>query len=156
MHNSTSMITLEGGRERGEGMMITELKPVCVCAEAGNAKANGREPKSCSGRVFNLKLDRFCHGGNCVARTSTPPSRVENSAQVSSCQLGCGLFCLSVPTDDSRYKCARWSFFFLFFRAPTIDPLGGRRALYNFSTLHREGVREREREREKEKNLKYF
>ena len=27
--------------------------------EAGSAKANGREPKSCLGRVFNFKLGHF-------------------------------------------------------------------------------------------------
>jgi hypothetical protein len=37
--------------------------------------------------VFIVKLGCFCYKCNCVAKTSTPASRVENSAQVMSCQL---------------------------------------------------------------------
>jgi len=53
----------------------------------GSAKANGREPKSCLGRVFNSKLGHtamLCR--KCMAWQAAT-SRVENSAQGSSCQL---------------------------------------------------------------------
>jgi hypothetical protein len=51
----------------------------------GSAKANGREPITCLGRVFNYKLDCFevmheTQACGCMAR-----SMVDNSAQVSSC-----------------------------------------------------------------------
>jgi hypothetical protein len=52
---------------------------------AGSAKANGREPKTCLGRVFHYKsghLEDVCETQVC---RSTPTSVVENSAQVSSC-----------------------------------------------------------------------
>ncbi len=42
---------------------------------------------SCLGRVFNSKLGCFCSEFNSMAQTSTPTSRVENSAHVASCQL---------------------------------------------------------------------
>ncbi len=47
----------------------------------------GREDKSCLGRVFNFKFGCLCAECNCMAYPSMPTSRVENSAQVSSCQL---------------------------------------------------------------------
>ncbi len=54
--------------------------------QAGSAISNGREPRSCLGRVFNIKLGSFVSKQlNCMARTHTATSRVENSAQVSSC-----------------------------------------------------------------------
>jgi hypothetical protein len=43
-------------------------------------KADGREPKSCLGRVFSFELGCCCYECNC-----TPISNVENSAQVLSC-----------------------------------------------------------------------
>ncbi len=47
----------------------------------GSAISNGREPKSCLGRVFNFKLRLFDLLQNkCTTHTTT--SRVENSAQV--------------------------------------------------------------------------
>jgi hypothetical protein len=48
----------------------------------GSAKANSRHLKSCLVQVFNFKLGCFCSECNCVAFTSTPTSRVENSAQI--------------------------------------------------------------------------
>ncbi len=50
-------------------------------------RAKGREPKSCLCRVFNFKFDCLCYKHNCRIQTSMNASRVENSAQVSSCQL---------------------------------------------------------------------
>jgi hypothetical protein len=43
----------------------------CLCV-AGSTKANGREPKSCLGQVFNFKLGRFCYEWNCMTYTSMP------------------------------------------------------------------------------------
>ncbi len=39
-----------------------------------NVKANGREPKSCGGLVFNFKIDCFNvgHGLNCVVTRAHP------------------------------------------------------------------------------------
>ncbi len=39
-----------------------------------NVKANGREPKSCAGLVFNFKIDCFNpeHGQNCVDTRPRP------------------------------------------------------------------------------------
>jgi hypothetical protein len=48
----------------------------------GSSKANGREPKSCLGRVFNFKSGCFT---KCMACTNTAESRHESSALVSSC-----------------------------------------------------------------------
>ncbi len=39
------------------------------------------QPKSCLAQVFNFKLSCFCYERKCMARTSTPTSRVENLAQ---------------------------------------------------------------------------
>ncbi len=52
-----------------------------------SSKANGRELRSCLGRVFKFKLSCFCYECNFMAYTSTPTPRVENSAQVLSYQL---------------------------------------------------------------------
>jgi hypothetical protein len=52
---------------------------------ASKAKSKGREPKCCLGQVLNFKLG--CFGTEQVHGTHTTSSRVENSAQVSSCQL---------------------------------------------------------------------
>jgi hypothetical protein len=57
----------------------------------GSAKANGREPKSCLGRVFNFKFGCFYYECNCMVKTNTPTFKVENSAQILSCYL-----CLSM------------------------------------------------------------
>ncbi len=46
---------------------------------------NGREPKSCLGRVFNFKLGCFARCVQFMAYTNMDESRLENSAQVSSC-----------------------------------------------------------------------
>jgi hypothetical protein len=54
------------------------------CKKSGSAISKGREPRSCLGRVFNFKLCLFALQ---VHDTHTTTSRVENSAQVSSCQL---------------------------------------------------------------------
>jgi hypothetical protein len=51
----------------------------------GSSKANRREPKSCLGRVVNFKLGRFTKSIQFMACTNTAESRLENSAQVSSC-----------------------------------------------------------------------
>jgi hypothetical protein len=50
----------------------------------GSGKANGREPKTCLGRVLNYKLGCYedVHETHVCGRT--PISIVENSAQVSS------------------------------------------------------------------------
>jgi hypothetical protein len=45
------------------GVMLNVVAP----GKAGNTKANGREPKSCLGRVFNFKLGCFCYECNCTA-----------------------------------------------------------------------------------------
>jgi hypothetical protein len=52
-----------------------------------SAKDNLREPKSCLGQVFSFKLGSFCCECKYVAQLSTPTLRIENSAQVLSCQL---------------------------------------------------------------------
>ncbi len=39
----------------------------CHNAILGRAKANGREPESCLGQVFNFKLDCFCCACTCIA-----------------------------------------------------------------------------------------
>jgi hypothetical protein len=39
-------------------MFTTQAKYV-LCYVVGSMKANGREPKSCFGRVFNFKLTHF-------------------------------------------------------------------------------------------------
>ncbi len=54
---------------------------------AGSAKTNGREPKSCLGRVFKFKLGCFCYGCHWKLQTNAPTFEVKNSAQVLSCQL---------------------------------------------------------------------
>ncbi len=55
--------------------------------ELWSATANGREPKSCLGRVFNNKLGRFASLAAQVHSTHAATSRVENSAQILSCLL---------------------------------------------------------------------
>ncbi len=54
---------------------------VYVCIYVGSVKANGREPKSCLGRVFNIKLGCFTKCVQFMAYTNTTESRL---AQVSS------------------------------------------------------------------------
>ncbi len=56
-------------------------KEIIMHGIAGSAISNGREPRSCLGRVFNIKLGSFV---SIVLHPHTPTSRVENSAQVSS------------------------------------------------------------------------
>jgi hypothetical protein len=51
----------------------------------GNAKTNGRKPKSCFRRVFNFKFGCFVYEYNCEVLTNTATFKVENSAQVLSC-----------------------------------------------------------------------
>jgi hypothetical protein len=51
----------------------------------GSAKANGREPKTCLGRVFNYKLGCFEDVYETHVCGHMLRSVVENSAQVSSC-----------------------------------------------------------------------
>jgi hypothetical protein len=53
------------------------------CVASGSSKANGREPKICVGRVFNLKFGclTIIQSMGCA---KTAKSRLENSAQVSS------------------------------------------------------------------------
>jgi hypothetical protein len=53
--------------------------------DSGSAKANGREPKNCFGRVFNYKLGCFEDVYETHVCERTPTSVVENSAQISSC-----------------------------------------------------------------------
>ncbi len=53
----------------------------------GSAKTNGREPKTCLGRVFNYKLGCFEDVHETHVCGHTPTSIVENSAQVSSFYL---------------------------------------------------------------------
>ncbi len=53
-------------------------------AVTGSAVYNGREPKSYLGRVFNSKLGRIAA---LLSKNAAATSRVENSAQGSSCQL---------------------------------------------------------------------
>ncbi len=40
-------------------ILMSRLQASLVCQSAGSLKANGREPKSCLGRVFNFKLGHF-------------------------------------------------------------------------------------------------
>jgi len=47
--------------------------------------ANGREPKSCLGRVFNFKSGRSIKCIQFLVCTNAAESRLENSAQVLSC-----------------------------------------------------------------------
>jgi len=47
-----------------------------------SAKANGREPKSCLGQVFNYKFGCFDYERNCIIQTNVTKFKVENSAQV--------------------------------------------------------------------------
>jgi len=51
----------------------------------GSAKAYGREPKTCLGRVFHYKSDHFEDVYETQVCRSTLTSVVVNSAQVSSC-----------------------------------------------------------------------
>jgi len=51
------------------------------------ARKHGREPKTCLGRVFNYKLGCFEDVHETRGCGCTPMSMVENSSQVSSCQL---------------------------------------------------------------------
>ena len=53
--------------------------------QAGSAKANGREPKTCLGRVFHYKLVHFEDVYETQVCRCTHTSVVVNSAQVSSC-----------------------------------------------------------------------
>jgi hypothetical protein len=52
---------------------ILKKRRLWWCTWAGSAKANGREPKSCLGRVFNFKLDCFVVY-NCMAYIQVLPS----------------------------------------------------------------------------------
>ncbi len=52
---------------------------------AGSSKADGREPKSCFGRVFNFKLGCFTKCIQFMVCLNTAEFRLENSAQVLSC-----------------------------------------------------------------------
>jgi hypothetical protein len=56
---------------------------------SGSTISNGREPRSCLGRGFDSKSG--CIAKYCICGKRTPyheaSSRVENSAQVTSCQL---------------------------------------------------------------------
>ncbi len=66
--------------------------------DVGSAKANGREPESGLGRVFNFKLG--CYVYNCMAFTSTAESRVQNrfrnvSLDLSSVDVGSGGYYIS-------------------------------------------------------------
>ncbi len=56
-------------------------------APARSARANGREPKTFLGRVFNNKLGCFEDVHETHVCGCTPKSIVENLAQVLSCQL---------------------------------------------------------------------
>jgi hypothetical protein len=60
---------------------------------ARSTKANGKQPESCLGRVYNFQLGCFCYECIGMAYTNTPTSSVENLAQVLSCYLS-----LSMPT----------------------------------------------------------
>ncbi len=51
------------------------------CLFPGSTKANGREPKTCLGRVFNFKLGCFNDVHVFYLCGRTPTSKVENSAQ---------------------------------------------------------------------------
>ncbi len=54
---------------------------------SGSAISNGREPKSCLGQVFNSKLDHIAILCSKGMAWHAATSRVENSAQGSSCQF---------------------------------------------------------------------
>jgi hypothetical protein len=54
---------------------------------AGSAVTNGREPRSCLGRVFNSKLGCIITLGSKFHGIHAATSKVENSAQGSSCKL---------------------------------------------------------------------
>ncbi len=61
---------------------------IIICLNRGSAISNGRERRSCLGRLFNIALGSFVSKQpNCMAHTHTATSRVENSAQVSSSWL---------------------------------------------------------------------
>jgi hypothetical protein len=51
----------------------------------GSAKVNGKEPKTCLGRVFHYKIGHFEDVYETQVCRCTPTSVVVNSAQVSSC-----------------------------------------------------------------------
>ncbi len=56
-----------------------------IVQATGSMKDNRRKPKSFLGQVFNSKLSRFVILCICMAYTSMPKPRSENSAQVLSC-----------------------------------------------------------------------
>ncbi len=63
----------------------------CLCLQGclypGSAKADGREPKTGSGRVFNSKLGCIATPGSKCMAMYAATSKVVNSAQGSSCKL---------------------------------------------------------------------
>jgi hypothetical protein len=54
---------------------------------AGSVITNGREPRSCLGRVFNSKLGCIATPDSKCSMHAAATSKVENSAQGSSCKL---------------------------------------------------------------------
>ena len=59
--------------------------------KAGSSKANGREPKTCFGQVFNFKFGCFTKCIEFMADTNTAESRLENSAQQKARAVPCDL-----------------------------------------------------------------
>ncbi len=70
--------------------LVVAIKQQTVWSRS--TKANGREPKTCLGRVFNYKLDCFEDVYKTHVCGCTSMSVVENSAQVSSCAKVCPWF----------------------------------------------------------------
>jgi len=68
---------------------------------AGSTKANGREPKTCFGWVFYYKLGCFEDMYETQVFGCTSTSVVENSAQVSSCELKF----VRGQSQNQRWKC---------------------------------------------------
>ncbi len=75
----------EGGIQVLAGLALLSQTLDPYLEWSGSAKANGREPKTCLGRVFNYKLGCFGDVLETHVCGYTPTSIVENSAQVSSC-----------------------------------------------------------------------
>ncbi len=74
----TKIVKMERGeRDRERHERVTD--------RVGSTKANGREPKSCLGRVFIFKLGCFASIAMEAHSMSPAASRVENSSHVLSC-----------------------------------------------------------------------
>jgi hypothetical protein len=72
----------EGGRVLAELLLQVEphqavLRPERL-GKTGSVKVNGKQAKSCFGRVFLFKLGCFCHEGNCVALTKCPHQELKS------------------------------------------------------------------------------